>query len=116
MGLPASSSFQAINKPPHSRILGYLRTQNGAKTFFRSFATILVVWYGVKSASSPQLAAANFLHFDNFRKPAPDHQAFGFGNGEFITSATHSGYGATSFHKPHYTDESQFLANKDQSD
>ena len=43
------------------------------QNLFRSFATILVVWYGVKSA----LAAASGkhpFHFDNFASLLTDHQ------------------------------------------
>src|SRR5881296_43471 len=96
--------FQAINN---------LLTQNlglfdaMGQNLFRSFATILVVWYGVKSALS-SASGRHFLHFDNFASLLLTI-SFGFGMVNYY-SAPIPGVG-TSFHNL-ITDESQFLANK----
>jgi hypothetical protein len=96
--------FQAINN---------LLTQNLGffdaigQNLFRSFATILVVWYGVKSALS-SAGGRHFLHFDNFASLLLTI-SFGFGMVNYY-SAPIPGVG-TSFHNL-VTDESQFLANK----
>jgi hypothetical protein len=96
--------FQAINN---------LLTQNlglfdaMGQNLFRAFATILVVWYGIKSA----LAAAGGrqpFHFDNFASLLLTI-SFGFGMVTYY-SAPLPGIG-TSFHNL-ITDESQFVANK----
>ena len=62
--------FQAINTLL-TQNLGFFDAMG--QNLFRSFATILVVWYGVKSA----LAAAGgteSLPLRQFREPAADHQ------------------------------------------
>jgi hypothetical protein len=77
------------------------------QNLFRTFATILVVWYGVKSA----LAAAGGkhpFHFDNFASLLLTI-SFGFAMVNYY-SAPIPGVG-TSFHNL-VTNESQFLANK----
>ena len=77
------------------------------QNLFRSFATILVVWYGVKSALS-SASGKHFLHFDNFASLLLTI-SFGFAMVNYY-SAPIPGVG-TSFHNL-ITDESQFLANK----
>jgi len=75
------------------------------QNLFRMFATILIVWYGVKSA----LAAAGGrqpFHFDNFATLLLTI-SFGFAMVNFYTNPI-PGIG-TSFHNL-VTDESQFLA------
>jgi hypothetical protein len=75
------------------------------QNLFRMFATILIVWYGVKSA----LAAAGGrqpFHFDNFATLLLTI-SFGFAMVNFYTNPI-PGMG-TSFHNL-VTDESQFLA------
>jgi hypothetical protein len=75
------------------------------QNLFRMFATILIVWYGVKSA----LAAADGrqpFHFDNFASLLLTI-SFGFAMVNFYTTPI-PGMG-TSFHNL-VTDESQFLA------
>jgi hypothetical protein len=75
------------------------------QNLFRMFATILIVWYGVKSA----LAAAGGrqpFHFDNFASLLLTI-SFGFAMVNFYTTPI-PGVG-TSFHNL-VTDESQFLA------
>src|ERR1700730_17138213 len=77
------------------------------QNLFRAFATILIAWYGVKSA----LAAAGgrqAFHFDHFASLLLTI-SFGFGMVNYY-SAPLPGVG-TSFHNV-VTDESQFLANK----
>jgi len=96
--------FQAINN---------LLTQNlgsfdaMGQNLFRSFATILVVWFGVKSAFS-SAGGGHMLHFDNFASLLLT-LSFGFGMVNYY-SAPIPGVG-TSFHNL-ITEESQFLANK----
>lgn len=77
------------------------------QNLFRMFATILVVWYGVKSA----LAAAGGRHhfpFDNFAALLLTI-AFGFAMVNYYSTPI-PGIG-TSFHNL-VTDEAQFLANR----
>jgi hypothetical protein len=96
--------FQAINNLL-TQNLGFFDTMG--QNLFRAFATILVAWYGVKSA----LAAAGGqqpFHFDNFASLLLTI-SFGFGMVTYY-SAPLPGVGA-SFHNV-VTDESQFLANK----
>ena len=96
--------FQAINN---------LLTQNldffdaMGQNLFRAFATILVVWFGVKSALS-SAGGKHMLHFDNFASLLLT-VSFGFAMVNYY-SAPIPGMG-TSFHNL-ITDESQFLANK----
>jgi len=54
--------FQAINNLL-TQNLGFFDAMG--QNLFRSFATILVVWYGVKSALSAA-GGKHMLHFDNF--------------------------------------------------
>jgi len=77
------------------------------QNLFRSFATILVVWYGVKSALS-SASGKHFLHFDNFASLLLTI-SFGFAMVNYYSTPI-PGVG-TSFHNL-ITDESQFLANK----
>jgi hypothetical protein len=77
------------------------------QNLFRSFATILVVWYGVKSALS-SAGGRHLLHFDNFASLLLT-VSFGFAMVNYYSSPI-PGVG-TSFHNL-ITDESQFLANK----
>ncbi|MGC2467954.1 MAG: type IV secretion system protein [Candidatus Acidiferrum sp.] len=96
--------FQAINNLL-TQNLGFFDAMG--QNLFRSFATILVVWYGVKSALS-SASGKHFLHFDNFASLLLTI-SFGFGMVNYY-SAPIPGVG-TSFHNL-ITDESQFLANK----
>src|SRR5271170_1538326 len=96
--------FQAINN---------LLTQNLSffdamgQSLFRSFATILVVWYGVKSALS-SASGKHFLHFDNFASLLLTI-SFGFAMVNYY-SAPIPGIG-TSFHNL-VTDEAQSLSGQ----
>jgi len=96
--------FQAINNLL-TQNLGFFDAMG--QNLFRSFATILVVWYGVKSALS-SASGKHFLHFDNFASLLLT-VSFGFAMVNYY-SAPIPGVG-TSFHNL-ITDESQFLANK----
>src|ERR1700728_1913293 len=95
--------FQAINN---------LLTQNlgffdgMGRNLFRSFATILVVWYGVKSALSA--ASGRHFHFDNFASLLPTI-SFVFAMVNYYSTPI-PGIG-TSFHNL-ATDEAQFLTNQ----
>jgi hypothetical protein len=96
--------FQAINNLL-TQNLGFFDAMG--QNLFRAFATILIAWYGVKSA----LAAAGgrqAFHFDNFASLLLTI-SFGFGMATYY-SAPLPGVGA-SFHNV-VTNESQFLANK----
>jgi len=96
--------FQAIGNLLTEN-LGFFDTMG--QNLFRTFATILVVWYGVKSA----LAAAGGKHpfqFENFASLLLT-VSFGFAMVNYY-SAPIPGMG-TSFHNL-VTNESQFLANK----
>ena len=96
--------FQAINNLL-TQNLGFFDAMG--QNLFRSFATILVVWYGVKSALS-SASGKHFLHFDNFASLLLTI-SFGFAMVNYYTAPI-PGVG-TSFHNL-ITDESQFLANK----
>src|SRR5438128_9753343 len=96
--------FRAINNLL-TQNLGFFDAMG--QNLFRSFATILVVWYGVKSALS-SAGGRHLLHFDNFASLLLTI-SFGFGMVNYY-SAPIPGVG-TSFHNL-VTDESQFLANK----
>ena len=96
--------FQAINNLL-TQNLGFFDAMG--QNLFRAFATILVVWYGVKSA----LSAAGGRHLLNF-----DHFAsllltisFGFTMVNYYSTPI-PGFGV-GFHNL-ITDESQFLANR----
>src|SRR3984957_14506149 len=94
--------FQAINNLLTEN-LGFFDAMG--QNLFRMFATILIVWYGVKSA----LAAAGGrqpFHFDNFASLLLTI-SFGFAMVNFYSTPI-PGMG-TSFHNL-VTDESQFLA------
>jgi TrbL/VirB6 plasmid conjugal transfer protein len=96
--------FQAINNLL-TQNLGFFDAMG--QHLFRLLATILVAWYGVKSA----LAAAGGrqpFHFDNFATLLLTI-SFGFGMINYYDTPL-PGVG-TSFHNV-VTDESQFLANK----
>jgi TrbL/VirB6 plasmid conjugal transfer protein len=96
--------FQAINNLL-TQNLGFF--DDMGQNLFRAFATILVVWFGVKSA----LAAAGGrqpFHFDNFASLLLTI-SFGFAMVNYYSNPI-PGIG-TSFHNL-ITDESQFLANK----
>jgi len=96
--------FQAINNLL-TRNLGFFDALG--QNLFRSFATILVVWYGVKSALS-SAGGKHFLHCDNFASLLLTI-SFGFAMVNYYSTPI-PGIG-TSFHNL-VTDESQFLANK----
>lgn len=74
---------------------------------FRMFATILVVWYGVKSALSAA-SGRHFLHFDNFAALLLTI-SFGFGMVNYYSTPI-PGMGR-SFHNL-ITDEAQFLSGQ----
>jgi hypothetical protein len=77
------------------------------QNLFRAFATILVAWYGVRSA----LAAAggkHYFHFDDFASLLL-HISFGFAMVNYYSTPI-PGIGS-SFHNL-ITDEAQFLANR----
>ena len=96
--------FQAINTLL-TQNLGFFDAMG--QNLFRMFATILVVWYGVKSALSAA-SGKHFLHFDNFAALLLTI-SFGFGMVNYYSTPI-PGIGV-SFHNL-ITDESQFLANK----
>jgi len=77
------------------------------QNLFRSFATILVVWYGVKSALSAASGKSPF-HFDNFASLLLTI-SFGFAMVNYYSTPI-PGIG-TSFHNL-VTDEAQFLSSK----
>ena len=96
--------YQAINDLL-TQNLGFFDAMG--QNLFRMFATILVAWYGVKSA----LAAASGkqpFHFDNFASLLLTI-AFGFAMVNYYSTPI-PGIGV-SFHNL-ITDEAQFLANK----
>src|ERR1700739_3425862 len=96
--------FQAINNLL-TQNLGFFDTMG--QNLYRSFATILVAWFGVKSA----LAAAGGkhpFHFDNFASLVLTI-SFGFGMINYYSTPI-PGIG-TSFHNL-ITDEAQFLTSK----
>src|SRR6266704_4047740 len=96
--------FRAINNLL-TQNLGFFDAMG--QYLFRAFATILVVWFGVKSALS-SAGGGHMLHFDNFASLLLT-VSFGFAMVNYY-SAPIPGMG-TSFHNL-ITDESQFLANK----
>ena len=96
--------YQAINDLL-TRHLGFFDAMG--QNLFRMFATILVAWYGVKSALSAA-SGRHFLHFDNFASLILTI-SFGFGMVNYYSNPI-PGIG-TSFHNL-ITDESQFLANR----
>jgi TrbL/VirB6 plasmid conjugal transfer protein len=96
--------FQAINTLL-TQNLGFF--DNMGQNLFRAFATILVVWFGVKSALAAASGKSPF-HFDNFASLLLTI-SLGFGMVNYYSNPI-PGIG-TSFHNL-ITDESQFLANK----
>jgi len=96
--------FEAINNLL-TQNLGFFDAMG--QNLFRAFATILVVWFGVKSALS-SASGRHMLHFDNFASLLLT-VSFGFAMVNYY-SVPIPGVG-TSFHNL-ITDESQFLANK----
>jgi type IV secretory pathway VirB6-like protein len=77
------------------------------QNLFRMFATILIVWFGVKSALAATSGRGGF-HFENFASLLLTI-SFGFAMVNYYSNPI-PGVG-TSFHNL-ITDESQFLANK----
>lgn len=96
--------FQAINNLL-TQNLGFFDTMG--QNLFRSFATILIAWYGIKSALSAASGKHPF-HFDNFASLLLTI-SFGFAMVNYYSTPI-PGVG-TSFHNL-VTDESQFLAAK----
>src|SRR5579862_8020563 len=96
--------FQAINTLL-TQNLGFFDTMG--QNLFRSFATILVVWYGVKSALAAAGGRSPF-HFDNFASLLLTI-SFGFAMVNYYSTPI-PGVGV-SFHNL-VTNEAQFLASK----
>src|SRR6202051_4199837 len=96
--------FQAINSLL-TQNLGFFDTMG--QNLFRSFATILVVWYGVKSALAAAGGRSPF-HFENFASLLLTI-SFGFAMVNYYSTPI-PGIGVSFHHL--ITDESQFLANK----
>ena len=96
--------YQAINNLL-TQNLGFFDAMG--QNLFRMFATILVAWYGVKSALSAA-SGRHFLHFDTFATLILTI-SFGFGMINYYSNPI-PGIGS-SFHNL-ITDESQFLANR----
>lgn len=96
--------YQAINNLL-TQNLGFFDAMG--QNLFRMFATILVAWYGVKSALSAA-SGRHYLHFENFAALILTI-SFGFGMVNYYSNPI-PGIG-TSFHNL-ITDESQFLANR----
>jgi len=96
--------YQAINNML-TQNLGFFDAMG--QNLFRMFATILVVWYGVKMALSAA-SGHHLLHFENLASLLLTI-SFGFGMINYYNRPI-PGIGS-SFHNL-ITDESQFLANK----
>jgi type IV secretory pathway VirB6-like protein len=96
--------FKAINDLL-TQNLGFFDSMG--QNLFRAFATILISWYGVKSALAAASGKSPF-HFDNFASLLLTI-SLGFGMVNYYSNPI-PGIG-TSFHNL-ITDESQFLANK----
>src|ERR1700721_3439600 len=96
--------FQAINNLL-TQNLGFFDAMG--QNLFRMFATILIVWYGVKSALSAASGKQPF-QFDNFASLLLTI-SFGFAMVNYYSTPI-PGVG-TSFHNL-ITDEAQFLASK----
>jgi hypothetical protein len=96
--------FQAINNLL-TQNLGFFDAMG--QNLFRMFATILIVWYGVKSALSAAGGKTPF-HFDNFAALLLTI-SFGFAMVNYYSTPI-PGIGA-SFHNL-VTDEAQFLAGR----
>ena len=96
--------FRAINNLL-TQNLGFFDAMG--QNLFRAFATILVVWHGVKSALS-SASGKPFFEFDSFAALLLT-VSFGFGMANYYSNPI-PGIG-TGFHNL-VTDEAQFLANK----
>ena len=96
--------FQAINNLL-TQNLGFFDAMG--QILFRMFATILVAWFGIKSALSASSGRGGF-HFENFASLLLTI-SFGFAMVNYYSNPI-PGMG-TSFHNL-ITDESQFLANR----
>jgi hypothetical protein len=96
--------YQAINDLL-TQNLGFFDAMG--QNLFRMFATILVAWYGIKSALAAASGRHSF-HFDNFAALLLTI-AFGFAMVNYYSTPI-PGIG-TSFHNL-ITDEAQFLANR----
>lgn len=96
--------FQAINSLL-TQNLGFFDAMG--QNLFRMFATILIVWYGVKSALSAA-GGKHFLYFDSLAALLLTI-SFGFAMVNYYSTPI-PGVG-TSFHNL-VTDEAQFLANR----
>ena len=96
--------FQAINTLL-TQNLGFFDTMG--QNLFRSFATILIAWYGIKSALSAASGRYPF-HFDNFASLLLTI-SFGFAMVNYYSTPI-PGVG-TSFHNL-VTDEAQFLSSQ----
>jgi hypothetical protein len=96
--------FQAINTLLQQN-LGFFDAMG--QNLFRMFATILVVWFGIKMALSAA-GGRHYLHFDQFASLLLT-LSFGFAMLNYYSTPI-PGIGS-SFHNL-ITDESQFLANK----
>jgi hypothetical protein len=96
--------FRAINNLL-TQNLGFFDAMG--QNLFRAFATILVVWYGVKSALS-SASGKHLFEFDGFAALLLSI-SFGFGMANYYSNPI-PGIGS-SFHNL-VTDEAQFLANK----
>ena len=96
--------FKAINDLL-TQNLGFFDAMG--QNLFRAFATILISWYGVKSALAAASGKSPF-HFDNFASLLLTI-SFGFAMVNYYSTPI-PGIG-TSFHNL-ITDESQFLTNK----
>jgi hypothetical protein len=97
-------TYQAINNLL-TQNLGFFDAMG--QNLFRMFATILVAWYGIKSALSAASGKHTF-HFDNFASLLLTI-AFGFAMINYYSTPI-PGIGS-SFHNL-ITDEAQFLANR----
>jgi len=96
--------FRAINNLL-TQNLGFFDAMG--QNLFRAFATILLVWYGVKSALS-SASGKHLFEFDSFAALLLTI-SFGFGMANYYSNPI-PGIGS-SFHNL-VTDEAQFLANK----
>src|SRR5690348_14777363 len=96
--------FQAINNLL-TQNLGFFDTMG--QNLFRSFATILVVWYGVKSALSATSGKQPF-HFDNFASLLLTI-SFGFAMANYYSTPI-LGVGVSCHDL--VTNEAEFLANR----
>lgn len=96
--------FQAINTLL-TQNLGYFDAMG--QNLFRSFATILLAWYGIKSALS-SASGRHFLHFDHFASLLLTI-SFGFAMVNYYSTPI-PGIGS-SFHNL-FTNEAQYLSSR----